>query len=54
MELNKTNGAAQITVSEHISIFEKIAYSFGDTAANITWRAVTSFLLILYTEVYGL
>ena len=54
MELNKTNGAAQITVSEHISIFEKIAYSFGDTAANITWRAVTTFLLIFYTDVYGL
>lgn len=37
-----------------ISIREKIGYALGDTAANIAWRTLTSFLLIFYTDVFGI
>jgi len=40
-----------MTASQKISLKEKIGYSFGDTAANIVWRTLTSFLLIFYTDV---
>lgn len=41
-------------VSEKISIREKIGYALGDGAANIAWRGVSTFLLIFYTDVFGL
>ena len=37
-----------------LSIGEKIGYALGDTAANIAWRTLTTFLLIFYTVVYGI
>lgn len=37
-----------------IKVSEKIAYALGDTAANITWRALTTFLIVFYTDVFGL
>lgn len=37
-----------------IKLGEKIGYAFGDGAANIAWRGVATFLLIFYTDVYGL
>jgi GPH family glycoside/pentoside/hexuronide:cation symporter len=37
-----------------ISIKEKIGYALGDGAANIAWRGVATFLLIFYTDVFGL
>ncbi|MCO4823184.1 MAG: MFS transporter [Flavobacteriaceae bacterium] len=37
-----------------ISIREKIAYGFGDTASNIIFQTVMMFLLIFYTDVVGL
>ena len=43
-----------MTASQKISLKEKIGYSFGDTAANIVWRTLTSFLLIFYTDVIGI
>lgn len=33
---------------------EKLGYSLGDTAANIAWRPLMSFLPIFYTDVFGL
>ncbi len=39
---------------EKISIKEKIGYAFGDGAANIAWRGVATFLLIFYTDVFGI
>lgn len=41
-------------VSHKISIREKIGYALGDGAANIAWRGVSTFLLIFYTDVFGL
>ena len=37
-----------------ISLKEKIGYALGDGAANIAWRGVATFLLIYYTDVFGL
>lgn len=37
-----------------ISIGEKLAYALGDGSANIAWRGVSTFLLIFYTDVFGL
>ncbi len=39
---------------EKIKLGEKIGYALGDTAANIAWRTITSFLLIFYTDVFGI
>lgn len=37
-----------------ISLREKIAYALGDASANIAWRGICAFLLIYYTDVFGL
>lgn len=37
-----------------LSVKEKIAYALGDGAANIAWRGVSTFLMIFYTDVFGL
>ncbi len=39
---------------EKLSIKEKVAYALGDASANIAWRGVSAFLLIFYTDVFGL
>jgi glycoside/pentoside/hexuronide:cation symporter, GPH family len=39
---------------EKLKIREKIGYAFGDGAANIAWRGVSTFLFIFYTDVFGL
>ncbi|WP_281613775.1 MFS transporter [Flammeovirga sp. SubArs3] len=41
-------------MNEKISIKEKIGYALGDGAANIAWRGVATFLLIFYTDVFGI
>ncbi len=37
-----------------IKLKEKVGYALGDTAANIAWRSLTTFLLIFYTDVFGI
>src|SRR5690606_6923924 len=37
-----------------LSLREKVGYALGDTAANITWRGVSTFLLVFYTDVFGI
>lgn len=37
-----------------LSIREKIAYALGDASANIAWRGISAFLMIYYTDVFGL
>jgi len=37
-----------------LSIKEKIGYALGDGAANIAWRGGMIFLIIFYTDVFGL
>ncbi len=42
------------TMTEKLSLKEKIAYALGDASANIAWRGVSAFLIIFYTDVFGL
>lgn len=42
------------TQNTKLPIGEKIAYALGDASANIAWRGVSTFLLIFYTDVFGL
>lgn len=37
-----------------IKLKEKIGYALGDGAANIAWRGVATFLIIFYTDVFGI
>ncbi|MFD2166646.1 MFS transporter [Thalassotalea euphylliae] len=37
-----------------ISVSEKVGYAFGDVASNFYWRIIDVFLLIFYTDVFGL
>lgn len=39
---------------DKISLKEKVSYALGDGAANIAWRGVAAFLMIYYTDVFGL
>jgi GPH family glycoside/pentoside/hexuronide:cation symporter len=39
---------------EKLSLKEKIGYALGDGAANIAWRGGMIFLIIFYTDVFGL
>jgi len=39
---------------EKLKIKEKIGYALGDTASNIAWRTLTTFLLVFYTDVFGI
>lgn len=41
-------------MTEKISIREKLCYALGDASANIAWRGICAFLLIYYTDVFGL
>ncbi|PWD97813.1 MFS transporter, partial [Marinilabilia rubra] len=37
-----------------LTIKEKAGYALGDAAANIAWRGVATFLIVFYTDVFGL
>jgi GPH family glycoside/pentoside/hexuronide:cation symporter len=37
-----------------LKLSEKIGYALGDGAANIAWRGVATFLLVFYTDVFGI
>jgi GPH family glycoside/pentoside/hexuronide:cation symporter len=37
-----------------LSVVEKVAYAVGDTANNLTYRAMTVFLTFFYTDVFGI
>jgi glycoside/pentoside/hexuronide:cation symporter, GPH family len=39
---------------EKLALKEKIGYALGDTAANIAWRSILTFLLVFYTDVFGI
>lgn len=41
-------------MTEKLSFKEKFAYALGDASANIAWRGVASFLIIFYTDVFGM
>ena len=37
-----------------LTIKEKIGHGLGDTASNIVFQMIANFMLIFYTDVYGL
>lgn len=41
-------------VNSKLKFTEKVGYALGDGAANIAWRGVATFLLIFYTDVFGI
>ncbi|NMP31504.1 MFS transporter [Thalassotalea sp. M1531] len=43
-----------MTISNKVSVKEKIAYGLGDTASNIIFQTVMMFLMLYYTDVVGL
>ena len=44
----------QIPVADRISLKEKIGYSLGDAASNFYWKTFEFFLMIFYTDVFGI
>lgn len=47
---------AKLTVplADRISLKEKIGYSLGDSASNLYWKTFEFFLMIFYTDVFGI
>jgi GPH family glycoside/pentoside/hexuronide:cation symporter len=47
---------AKVTVphANYLSLKEKIGYSLGDSASNLYWKTFEFFLVIFYTDVFGL
>lgn len=41
-------------IKQKLSIKEKVGYALGDGAANIAWRGVATFLIVFYTDVFGI
>ena len=42
------------TYNHKLSIKEKVGYSLGDLAANLVFQTLMMFLLVFYTDVYGI
>ena len=42
------------SISEKLSIAEKIGYSLGDLAANLVFQTLITYLAYFYTDIYGL
>lgn len=40
--------------SERVPLLSKIAYGFGDVGCNFSWMFVSNFLMIFYTDVFGI
>lgn len=40
--------------ANRLSVKEKIAYGLGDTASNIVFQVVANFMLVFYTDVFGI
>jgi len=41
-------------IIQKLSFKEKVGYALGDGAANIAWRGVATFLIVFYTDVFGM
>ncbi|MGA2435585.1 MAG: MFS transporter [Bryobacteraceae bacterium] len=44
----------RIPLIDRVSLKEKIAYSLGDSASNLYWKTFEFFLIIFYTDVFGI
>jgi GPH family glycoside/pentoside/hexuronide:cation symporter len=43
-----------VPLADRISFKEKVAYSLGDSASNLYWKTFEFFLVIFYTDVFGI
>lgn len=41
-------------VSNRLPVLEKAGYAMGDAAANLVWRGALAFLMVFYTDVFGI
>jgi GPH family glycoside/pentoside/hexuronide:cation symporter len=48
------SAATTVPLADRISLKEKIGYSFGDAASNFYWKTFEFFLMIFYTDVFGI
>lgn len=46
MESKNSNGK--------VPLISKIAYGFGDVGCNFSWMFVSNFLMIFYTDIFGI
>jgi len=46
--------ANQVPLADRIALKEKIGYSLGDAASNLYWKTFEFFLIIFYTDVFGI
>ena len=49
METTKSNSS-----KGKVPFVSKFAYGFGDVGCNFSWSFVVSFLMIFYTDVFGI
>lgn len=40
--------------NDKVPLLSKIAYGFGDVGCNFSWMFVSNFLMIFYTDVFGI
>ncbi len=45
---------SDVDLGPHLSVAEKVGYGLGDTASNILYQAWSFFLMIFYTDVFGI
>jgi GPH family glycoside/pentoside/hexuronide:cation symporter len=53
-EVRVNTASTAVPLADRISLKEKIAYSFGDAASNFYWKTFEFFLIIFYTDVFGI
>ena len=44
----------KLQLNKPLAVKEKIGYALGDAGTNIAWRTMATFLLIFYTDVFGI
>ena len=42
------------TISQKLSVKEKVGYALGDLAANLVFQTLMTYLAYFYTDIYGL
>jgi glycoside/pentoside/hexuronide:cation symporter, GPH family len=50
----RTTGPSVSAKPMKLSLKEKIGYGLGDTASNLIWATLMSFMMIYYTDVFGI
>jgi GPH family glycoside/pentoside/hexuronide:cation symporter len=53
-EVSVSTAAQKVPVEDRISLKEKIGYSLGDAASNFYWKTFEFFIMIFYTDVFGI